>query len=459
MTFTPEQVQSEKLGKLYRHYLIPTMLSTLMGSVYGMADLIFVGNGVGKDALAAISIATPMYNLFSCLVFLFGIGAATAMAVCSGEDDQDGANQYFTLSMIMLVAVSLVVTLGFQLFLDPIARFLGATDLLLPLVRDYMGIVTLATPGFLVSWCIGSFIRNDGNPGLVMWSSIIPNIFNVLMDYIFVFPMQMGIKGAALATALSPVLGLVISMFHFLCRKNKLRLVRPRFRWTYIGRMLKNGSSYCVQEVSGGVMIFTYNALLLALGGETAVSVYAVVMNVGWTAMALCSGFIGAAQPIISINVGGGKYDRARKAFRYALISGGVFCLLSTAALLVYPSEVCGLFSAGDPTLHHPSAEAGRLYFWMLIPAALNIIMLGMVQACEWVKQALYISLSRSLVLLMTSVLVLSWLLGLPGTWFAATVSEALTAVLSVLIYRSLSRDFRARAQLDSLAASVRRDV
>lgn len=455
MKISTEQVLSKRLARLYPRYLVPTMCGALMGSLYGSADLFFIGNGVGKDALAALSIATPMYMVFSALVCLFGSGAATVIAVCIGEGEKEEANQFFTISLLLQLVCGLAIMTGFQLFTEPIARFLGATDLLVGMVTDYIRVVSWATPLFLVSWSLGSFIRVDGDPTLVMWASIVPNLFNILMDWVFVFPLGMGIVGAALATALSPILGILLMLTHFLRRRNTLRLVRPHFTAHRFGRMVRNGGSYCVQEISGGVLIFAFNAVLLRLAGESAVSVYAVVMNVGWIVMSLIGAFIGAAAPIIGVNLGAGKYERCRGSFRIAAVCAAGFTLVATALLMLFPGPVVALFSAGDTSLAGLSAEAGVLYFPMLIPAALNMTVLGLAQACEWFRQSLIISFSRSFVLLLTSLLVLSALFGLTGAWLAALVAEALTAVFSVLICRALWRDFRRREQLERLGEKL----
>lgn len=455
MNMTPEQVRNGKIGRLYVRYLIPTILGTLMGSLYNMADLIFVGNGVGGDALAALSIASPMYATFSAIVCLFGIGASTAQAVCLGEQETRKANEIFTQSQMILFGIGVLLTLGMQLLLEPLSRFLGATDLLLPLVEEYMGVVSLAAPGFLIAWSMGNFVRNDGNPRLVMWASIIPNLCNIVLDYVFVFPMQMGLFGAGLATALSPIAGILILFLHFLRKNRTLRYVRPRFTLQSVWRMVRNGCSYGVQEISAGVMMFLFNGVMLSMGGESAVAAYSVVMNVGWIALGMIGGFVGGAQPIIGINYGAAKYDRCRKAFRMACIWTAAFGGITVAALMLFPAAFMSLFTGDDVALTAMCADAGRLYLPMLIPATVNVSVLCLVQSCEWYRQSLLISLSRSLVLMMLCLFVMSALFGITGAWTCMIVSELLTAVLSVLIYRSLMRDFRSKEQLYRLAESV----
>lgn len=438
MTIQKEDVLNKRIGRLYIHYLFPTLFATLMGSLYSLADLIFVGNGVGGDALAALSIASPMYSIFSCLTCLIGLGGANVMAICTGAGNDEESNQVFTQSMLILFGIGCVLTAAFQIFLAPIARFLGADDALLPMVESYMRIVTLATPGFLVCWSIGNFIRNDGNPNLVFWASLIPNLFNILFDYIFVFPLQMGIVGAALATALSPVLGLLIQFSHFFLHKNHIRFVRPRFSMARLGRILRNGASYFTQEFSGAVAVYAFNTIMMGLGGSAMVSVYSVVMNVGWLSMNLVSGFMGGALPIIGICLGAGKRDRVRKAFHLAALCSGVYVAVIAAVILIFPEVVAMLFASGDMAVVAAAGKAGRLYYWGIIPGALNMIVLCLAQASEWNRQALMISLSRSLVLLILCLILLSALFGQTGAWLSFPAAEAMTVVLSALVYRKL---------------------
>ena len=439
MTIKTEDVLNKRIGRLYVHYLLPTLFATLMGSLYSLADLIFVGNGVGGEALAAISIASPMYNIFSCLTCLIA-GGANVMAICLGEKDEEEANQIFTLSILTLFGIGCVLLAGFQIFLEPIARFLGADDALMPLVESYMRIVTLASPGFLVSWSIGNFIRNDGNPNLVMWASLIPNLFNILFDYVFVFVLNMGISGAALATALSPVLGLLIQFSHFYLHKNHIRFVRPHFTLRRLGRICRNGASYFTQELSGAVAIYAYNTIMMGLGGSVMVSAYSVVMNVGWLSMSLVSGFMGGALPIIGICLGAGRNERVRKAFHLAAVCSMIYAVIISAVILSFPEAVATLFASGDPGVITAAGSAGRLYFWGVLPAALNMIVLSLAQACEWNRQALLISFSRSLVMLMLCLLAMSALFGQTGAWLSFPAAELLTLVLSAVIYMGLRR-------------------
>lgn len=307
MTITTDEILNKKIGGLYLHYFIPTICGTLMGCVYGFADVLFIGRGVGGTALAALNIATPIYSIFGTLATLFGVGGAVTLSICLGQGKRKEGNQVFSLSIALLALLSVViVTLG-QCFLEPIALFFGATPEILDMVKVYMGTVLWGTPGFLLNWALSAFVRNDGNPKLVMWASVVPNMFNVVFDYVFVFHMQMGIFGAALATALSPILGLMIISMHFVMKRNTIAFVNPLHGLSKLGRMLKNGCGYAILEGSNGVLIFSFNLILIQLGSEMAVSAYAVLLNVGWLIYSLMQGFVQAAQPIISVNYGAGK--------------------------------------------------------------------------------------------------------------------------------------------------------
>lgn len=440
---TTNEVLTHKVGKLYLHYFIPTICGTLMGSVYGFADLLFIGRGVGGNALAALSIATPMYSMFSTLVTLIGLGGATAMAVLRGQQKEEDADQYFTQSMLLLTVLSVVFTALMQLFIEPVAVFLGATPEILDMVVEYMRIVCWAIPGFLLSWSLGSFVRNDGNPRLVMWASVIPNCFNVVFDYIFVFPLAMGIAGAALATALSPILGLLLLLLHFLRGRNTIRLVRPHFTLSSLGRILRNGSSYAILEASSGILIFSFNNLLIRLSGEMAVSAYAVLMNIGWFVFSITSGFIQAAQPIIGVNYGAGQFRRCRQAFTVAGLWGVGFAAAVMVVLLVEPAWIIQLFAGDeDRALIELAVTSGRKYFTMILPQAVNVVVLGFIQACERYKQSIVVSLARGLVLILAALYGLAALFGVDGVWWATTVSESCTVVLSALLLVSIFRSF-----------------
>ena len=443
MTITTEQLLNQKTGRLYLHYFIPTICGTLMGCVYGFADVLFIGRGVGGSALAAVNIATPVFSVFGTLATLLGVGGAVTLSICLGQQKRKEANQAFSLSLVLLAFLSVLILVLGQCFLEPLSLFLGATPGILNMVKLYIGTVLWGTPGFLFNWSLGSFVRNDGNPKLVMWASVVPNLFNVLFDYIFIFPCNMGIFGAALATALSPYLGLMLILLHFLLKRNSIALVNPLRHLGILGRILKNGCGYAILESSNGILILAFNLILIQLGGESSVSSYAILLNIGWLIYSIMQGFVQAAQPIISVNYGAGRISRCLHAFYLSSAWGMLFVLLSMVLLLIDPTPVIRLFAEGDESLVQFTAVNGRMSFTELLFMGVNIAILNLQQACERFVPSLVISLGRGLVFPLIGLLLLTSIYGLDGAWWAITFGEAATLGFSVVVFLSTLKKFR----------------
>ena len=210
------------VSRLYFAFLLPTVIATISNSLYCLADIYFISIGSGMMGLAAVNIAMPMYLIYSAIGLLFGVGASTIISIEQGAGNHKGADEAFTMSVIMMLLFGIILTILSYFFLEPLAVLLGASDELLPYVMEYLRPVVLATIAFIAMYACGILLRADHAPRLAMTGMLVGNISNIFLDYFFVIVLQKGLGGAAAATALAPLITLVIVSFHFILKRNHL---------------------------------------------------------------------------------------------------------------------------------------------------------------------------------------------------------------------------------------------
>ena len=319
----------DSVYKLYFKYFFPTMCAALSTSIYVLFDTIFIGQGVGSTGLTALNIVLPIYSIYFGTGLLIGIGGSTLMSIEKGRKREDKAQKIFTLSFILGLFLSLIYTVIGFVFLDEIAIILGATKEVLALVKEYMIVVVGGTIPFVMGSILAPFIRADKAPKRAMFAVIFSGFLNIILDYIFVFPLNMGMKGAAIATVFSYTISFLILLTHLLSKNNTLSFKKDFYKLSYVFRIIKCGLPSLFIEVSLGFVIFIFNIQILKLIGDDGVTAYSIISNIGIIAVALFNGISQTIQPLVSINIGANLKDRALKlrnlGLSTALLIGVVF--------------------------------------------------------------------------------------------------------------------------------------
>ena len=322
-----------KIKPLYFKYLSAAFGSALISSIYGMVDMAMVGQYQGPDGTAALAVVAPVWNVIYSLGLLTGIGGSVIFSAWRGSSTcgDGGENQYFTAAVIGSVLLAVLAWLGLLFFERPLLTFFGADESLLALAQRYLVPIKYVFPFFLFNQMLAAFLRNDDDPGLATLGVLSGGIFNVFGDYFFVFPCDMGIYGAGLATAIGSVISFLVLMTHFLRRRNTLWLVRverlPRKLW----EITVSGFSSFFIDVAMGILTVLFNRQIMRYLGSDALAVYGPIINVS-TFVQCCAYSVGqAVQPIISTNYGAGKGSRIRETLRLALYTTAAFALFWTA--------------------------------------------------------------------------------------------------------------------------------
>ena len=306
----------DDLGKLYRKFLIASFGSALIASIYGLVDMIVVGQYHGPDGAAAMSVIAPVWNIIYSFGLLTGIGGSVLYGVSKGKGSKK-ANLYFTSAVVFSAIISAVLWVIILVFEDKLLLLFGANEKLMPLCKEYMIAPKFTVPIYVCINLFSSFLRNDSDPGLATKSVIAGGVFNIFGDYFCVFTLDMGICGAGIATAMGAGISTLVMLTHFFKKSNTLRLQFSKEIFRLFGRITVNGFSSFIIDVAMGVLTMLFNRQIMKYLGTDALAVYGVIVSVS-TLVQCCSYGIGqASQPIISQNYGAGNVGRIKKMLRY----------------------------------------------------------------------------------------------------------------------------------------------
>lgn len=305
----------DNLRKLYLRFLIPSLGSAMVMSIYTLTDAIVIGKGVGADALAALSITTPLLCILMSMGILFGVGGSVQMSVYRGTGNYEKANRFFTLSFFTLAIISALLWITYGFGMPVLLKLMGTNDTLYPYAMSYMGYINIFLPVAVFSNYIAIFVRADGDPNRAMLGVMSGGVAIIVLDIVFVFPLQMGIGGAALASAIGMVIQVIVGITHFLGKNNQLKFIKPKHIVSSVGQIISNGIPSFFNEFANGFIVLLFNIQILKYCGDTALSIYSVISNCVIRFNSLFTGVGQSIQPVIATNYGAGQWDRIKKVY------------------------------------------------------------------------------------------------------------------------------------------------
>lgn len=327
--------------KIYFKYLLAAFGSAMIVSIYSIVDMAVVGQYQGPNGTAALAVVAPIWNIIYSLGLFMGVGGSILFSAIRGKKDQDqkDANQYFTISLIGAIVLSVLATLAIVLFEKPILVFFGASDEeILSLAISYLKPIRYALPLFLFNQFLAAYLRNDNDPLLATIGVLSGGLFNVFGDIFFTFTLNMGIFGAGLATAIGSVISFVVMMIHFFKKKNTLKLAKSEHFFQKLGLISKTGFSTFFVDAAMGILTVLFNRQIMKYLGSDALAVYGPIITIS-TFVQCCAYSVGqASQPIISVNYGAIKPDRIKDTLKYSLFT--VFSLLYSGRFLALAFQI-----------------------------------------------------------------------------------------------------------------------
>lgn len=423
-------------------YVSMNMLSMFAMSLYFLADTFFIANGIGSQGLVALNLALPAYSFISGIGLMVGTGGATQYAIASAAGDTQKASRAFTQSLAVAVSIGAVYMVVCLLFSNPFAALLGAEGDVLAPTLEYIRTILVFSCAFIANNVVGAFVRNDGQPRLAMIAMVAGSFSNIVLDYVLIFPLRLGMFGAALATGASPVISLCILSLHFIRGDSHLRLRRCPFSIRETGRILFTGLPAFVNEMSVGVVILVFNMSILALAGDKGVAAYGIITNIALVCTAFFTGIGQGMQPVVSTHFGAGNHQKVRKALSLACALACVCGALFFLAGQLFPAQMAAAFNRdADAELAQLTVRGIRLYFTAYLMMGVNVVLTSFFASVSHPRPSFLLSVSRSFAAVVPAVILLARLLGLDGVWLSVPAAEAVTLVLGLaFLFAFLSR-------------------
>ena len=437
--FCKEEAMRSEIPKKFCKYAIPQMLGLLFNSVYFIVDGMFIGNRLGRDAMAAAGVAVPMLELMIALSMAITAGSGVLVSVALSQKRPAEANSGMMHALLTAGTLGVLLAVLGNLLIDPLANALGSTEGIHGEVCAYLSIILALSPFMLFSFLLGGLVRNDGHPLHAMIALTVGSLSNILLDWVFMYPLNMGISGAALATALGPILSDLILLPHFLLKRGSLRLSRFHFKPRLLVKMLALGLPSFVMEFTIGMITFITNLSIQNLRlGEMGLAAYLLI---GYLMLIILTLFLGMAeglQPVFSQMRGRGDRTGCRGMRRFSLAVFACAGLICYGFVYFFPDRFYALFTAEDQALLAFTSGHSRAYFCGFVFAGINILLISYWQAIAQTGKAMVTALLRSVLLPPVFILLLPALLGEDWFWFGHSIAEMITAAAACfLLHRS----------------------
>lgn len=417
-------------------FTIPTIIMMIFTSIYGVVDGIFVSNCVGSEAFAAVNLIMPALMILGSIGFMIGTGGSAIVSKTIGEGNSKKANEYFSMLIYLIIMIGIVLTIVGILLVRPISILLGAKGNMLEACVTYGRVLLIALTAFLLQNSFQSFLIVAEKPQLGLIISIISGVINMLLDFLLIYVFQLGVFGAALATAISQIIGVAVPFIYFIRKNNsKLKLVKTKFELKPILKTCSNGSSEMVTNLSMSLVNMLYNLQLMKYAGSNGVVAYGIIMYVGFIFTGTYLGYSLGSAPIIGYLYGAGNKDELKnllkKSLKLLIITS--FTLTALAEILAEP--LSRIFVNYDAELLAMTTNAIRLFAISYLMSGINIFASSFFTALNNGVVSATISFLRTLVFQIAMIYILPSFMGINGIWLAVVVAEILALIVSILFF------------------------
>ena len=429
---------SAPMFSLIMKLALPSVAAQLVNLLYSIVDRIFIGyiDGVGTIALAGVGVTTSVIILITAFASIIGMGAAPLASIALGKGDRERATNILSNSVALLIFFSIIISLITALTMQSLLTAVGASSVTLPYAEGYLSIYLWGTLFALLSVGLNAFITLQGRADIAMWVVVTGAILNIALDYLFIFPLGLGVKGAALATVISQGISAVLTLWFLLSDKATLRLQLRAIRWDIIAPILALGLSPFIMSSTEALVGFALNSTLIDYG-DIHISAMAVIQSALLIAATPMTGFSQGFMPIISYNYGSGNAARIKECFRISFIIMTLTNLAIILFIIFAPSFVASLFSDDKELIDIVKNVAPTFFYGMTL--------FGMQRTCQstfialgQARISIFIALLRKIILLIPLVFILSNKIGVMGVYWAESISDATAAIICLIIFLTL---------------------
>lgn len=424
-------------------FAFPTMVMMMFTSLYTIVDGIFVSRFVGTNALSAVNIVYPLINVVIGVGVMLATGGSAVIARQMGEGKNEDARRNFSFLVLFGVLAGVVIGVLGLLFTRPIVLMLGASEALVGYCEEYLRILLLFAPAMMLQLLFQTFFVTAGKPMLGLLLTVGAGVTNAVLDYVLIVPLQMGIRGAALATVTGYLLPSVFGVVYFLRRKEGLHFIRPRFNGKVLRESAFNGMSEMVTNLSMGIITFLFNITMMRYLGEDGVAAITIVMYSQFLLTSMFLGFSMGVGPVVSYNYGSANHPQLKKVFKICIWSVGISSVVILVCSLLFSSSLVGVFTPKDSPVYAIASRGFLLFSVNYLFAGVNIFASAFFTALSDGKVSAIISLMRTFVFIVLGMLLLPLFLQVDGIWLAVPFAELLSILLSFFFLRRGARKYQ----------------
>ena len=415
-------------------YIFPALGGLFVTYLYNVVDGIFVGQGVGPAALGAVNIGVPFITFVVAIAAMFPMGGATVVEIRIGREDKDGANCAFMTALSLTLLLSVILTIIGMLFSQQIVDLSGASRLsteMRKMSTDYLFYYSAFSVPMLMSTCLSVFVRNDGSPTLSFVGMCVGAAANIFMDWLFIFPLNMGVIGAAIASGLGQVFSLIVLLSHFIRKKGELRIKLFKVDFSLVRKISKRGVPEAVTQLTTPVTALCYNLVLARMIGDIGISTFSVLSFIYSLANAILSGVAQGLQPLWGHCYGKRDTEEMGWYFRCGIIINSILSILIYGLLFLFDEPVICIFNR-DTELVQTASAALPIFSLSFIPMALNLIYTAYLFSTKRTEAADIIAISRGIVMKALAIFCVPMIWGSNAIWIAPFIAEIVTLVFAV---------------------------
>ncbi len=432
----------DKPSGLYFKYLLPSVSASLVTSIYILADTIMIGRGCGAAALAALNLVLPLFSVLFAFGMLFGIGGGVLYSVARGNNDSEHAKSIWSTALCLNTLFSVIILIFGGLLFEKLCYFLGADENNITMVMDYAKYVVFGTPAYMFSTFLQAFIRNDKQPKRAMIAVITGAITNIVLDYIFIFNLNMGLAGGAVATLIGNIATVCMLLTHFFSKDNGLHFSPKNIKPYLAIKIISSGGPSFFIEAATGLITLTFNHQILKYLGELGVVAYGVVANYALVLQSIFNGIGQASQPIMATNFGANLYDRVKAVRKMGVITVLSVATIAVICAYVVPVPMTALFVELSDELLKLSIPALNIYFLAFWFLGINLFFTTCLQSIVKSTPALVIMILRGVIFPILFALALPEITGSGIAIFAAVpCSEVIVSIISIVFIKKFSVD------------------
>lgn len=446
----PTNLGTESIPKLLKQYAVPAIIAMTASSLYNMVDSAYIGQGVGPMAISGLAVTFPLMNLSTAFGTLVGVGASTLISVLLGQRNYSVARRVLGNVIIMNCVIGLLFMAVSLLFLDPILYFFGASEATIPYAREYMQVVLIGNIITHLYFGLNAVLRAAGHPRKAMCATILTVALNTILDPIFIFVLDMGIRGAAIATVISQLVSLMWQIKIFSNRDEFLHFSKDmmKFDSKIAYRSLSIGMAPFLMNVASCFIVIlinkglqTYGDMEMAGGGDLSIGAYGIINRLSFLFVMVVMGFTQGMQPIAGYNYGAQLYDRVIKVLRLTIICATIVMTAGFLVAMIFPELMVKIFTS-DPQLIDLSSKGARVVFLAFPIIGFQIVTSNFFQSLGMAKKAIFLSLSRQLLFLAPCLIFLPRLIGVKGVWLSLPISDIISTIVTIFMLRALLKQF-----------------